>query len=271
MRYIPLKKHKPDQLWIKKAEKLLADLTAETDDEKRKKIIDDNSQVWGELKEWLLELSHQKCWFSEAKDCFNHWDVEHYRPKKSAKDEDGTEHGGYWWLAFDWENFRICGNVGNRKKGTYFPLHERCNRAKIPDDDLREELPLLLDPADAHDPSLLSFNVLGEAIPRADITDVWEKRRVESSVLRFKLDFRPLEEKRKTVWNECWDRIKRYRDDLQRFHDSGSTNKIVLAQYTQAVNEIHEMLCDDQELSAVARACILSTGDPRVIALLQIK
>jgi hypothetical protein len=31
-------------------------------------------------------------------------------------------------LAFDWQNFRVCGNVGNRKKGTYFPLRPGCAR-----------------------------------------------------------------------------------------------------------------------------------------------
>ena len=37
----------------------------------------------------FLELSHQKCWFSEAKDRFSHLDVEHYRPKMRAKNKGG--------------------------------------------------------------------------------------------------------------------------------------------------------------------------------------
>ena len=116
MRHIPLRNQEPDAAWLSKASRLLDELKAAPDAAVRNKIIDDNRAVWGKLKEWLLSLSHQKCWFSEAKDCFSHWDVEHYRPKKSAKDADGTTHEGYWWLAFDWQNFRICGNAGNRKK-----------------------------------------------------------------------------------------------------------------------------------------------------------
>ena len=128
MRHIPLRTEKPNPQWIAKANALLEELKTAPNAAARNKIIDDNNKVWGELKDWLLDLSHQKCWFSEAKDCFSHWDVEHYRPKKSAKDKDGTEHGGYWWLAFDWQNFRICGNAGNRKKGTFFPLRQGCVR-----------------------------------------------------------------------------------------------------------------------------------------------
>jgi len=81
------------------------------------------------LKDWLLKFSNGKCWFSEAKDTFSHMDVEHFRPKKSAKDLNGVEREGYWWLTFDWHNYRICGNVGNRKKGTFFPLSPGCTPA----------------------------------------------------------------------------------------------------------------------------------------------
>ena len=111
MRHIPLRKNKPDQAWIDKAAELSERLRLAPDAEARNKIIDDNKEVWGELKEWLLSISHNKCWFSEAKDCFSHFDVEHYRPKKSARDADGTQHEGYWYHAFDWKNFRICGNA----------------------------------------------------------------------------------------------------------------------------------------------------------------
>ena len=36
----------------------------------------------------------------------------------------GVSAKGYWWLAFDYMNFRVCGNVGNHKKGGWFPLGE---------------------------------------------------------------------------------------------------------------------------------------------------
>jgi len=267
VRHISLGTQKPASSWVKKAEALLEKLKTATDTAARNKIIDDNSAVWGELKEWLLSLSHQKCWFSEAKDCFSHWDVEHYRPKKSAKDADGTAYEGYWWLAFDWQNYRICGNVGNRKKGTFFPLRAGCPRC-APLGDHRNEDAQLLDPIDEDDPGLLSFNLEGRAIPGAHITDDWEKARVEYSVERYNLDFPPLMDKRKTVWAECWDRIQEYVDELKRYH-ADKTNAIAKDRYKQAAKRVRDLMHAEKELSAVARACVLSTGDPRLAGLLQ--
>jgi len=267
VRHIPLKDQAPDPAWQAKADELLVQLKAAPNSAARNKIIDDNAKVWGDLKQWLLELSYDKCWFSEAKDCFSHWDVEHYRPKKSAKDADGTPHEGYWWLAFDWHNFRICGNAGNRKKGTFFPLRAKTLRATGPDFDLRHEAPQLLDPIDDDDPNLISFNFEGRAIPTPGIADAWTKARVTYSVERFNLDFSPLMEKRKVIWNECWQRIQSYKAELQRYEDDD--NPIARTQAKEAAKYIREMMRPEKELSSVARACVLSTGDPRLLGLLQ--
>jgi uncharacterized protein (TIGR02646 family) len=258
---------KPDALWLDKANELLRQLRHAPDASARNKIIDDNSSVWADLKPRMLTLSHGKCWFSEAKDCFSHWDVEHYRPKKVAKDADGSVHDGYWWLAFDWNNLRICGNAGNRKKGTFFPLRPGSSRI-APFGDVRNEDPQLLDPVDQDDPLLLSFNLEGRAIPAAHITDDWEKERVKYSVERYNLDFPQLMDKRKTVWGECWNRIEEYLKELQFYH-ADKTNMVARDRYKQALRHVRELMRDDQELSAVARACVLSTGDSRVTNLLQ--
>jgi len=121
VRFINLEGKEPDEPWRIKAKALSDQLDAATTKAERDKLIDDNSAVWGELKPWLLGFSKGKCWFSEARDTFNHWDVEHYRPKKVSKNLDGTDRGeGYWWLAFDWHNFRICGtSVIGRKEDSF--------------------------------------------------------------------------------------------------------------------------------------------------------
>ena len=38
---------------------------------------------------------------------YSHSDVEHFRPKKEAKALDANSRDGYWWLAFDYMNFRV--------------------------------------------------------------------------------------------------------------------------------------------------------------------
>lgn len=266
MRHISLESHVPDAAWLAQATALLSQLRAAANADDRNAIIDANSAFWGQLKPWLLQLSHQKCWFSEAKDCFNHWDVEHFRPKKSAKDADGTVHEGYWPLAFNWHNFRICGNAGNRKKGTFFPLRPGTVR-RSPDGDYRLEDPQLLDPADPDDPALLSFNMEGRAVPSAQLTDDWERERVEYSVKRYNLDFPPLMDKRKIVWSECWSRIEEYLRELARYRDD-KDNVLARDRFKQAAKQVRALMDERSELSAVARACVLSTGDPRVQGLL---
>lgn len=51
----------------------------------RNKYIDDHSSHWGLLKPWLMALSHNKCWFSDTKDTYSHYDFEHFRPEGSER------------------------------------------------------------------------------------------------------------------------------------------------------------------------------------------
>lgn len=267
MRHISLQGKSPDDAWLAKANTLVDKLRKAPTKAARDKIIDDNAGFWGDLKEWLLSLSHEKCWFSEAKDVFNHWHVEHFRPKKSAKDQDGTEHDGYWWLAFDWQNFRICGSVGNSKKGTFFPLRDGCARTTL-DGDTRLEDPLLLDPTDPNDPGLLSFDLEGNAIVAPGVNDEWDKLRVTYSITRCKLDYDPLVNKRRTLWGECWRRIQDYQAEIEKYRNDRN-NDMARKGFKDAALRLRELLKSTEEFSAVARACILSSGDDRVTNLLR--
>jgi uncharacterized protein (TIGR02646 family) len=203
VRFIDLDGKEPSQAWRDKAKAVSDRLDNAATKAERDKIIDENSALWSELKDWLVQLSGGKCWFSEARDVFSHWDVEHYRPKKSAKNLDGTKRDGYWWLAFDWHNFRVCGNVGNRKKGGFFPLREGTHQATAANRNIDDEFPYLLDPTRPEDPLLLSFDEGGDIKPLADLDD-WNKARVEESIKRYKLrEHEPLMEARRDVWSKC--------------------------------------------------------------------
>jgi hypothetical protein len=267
MRYIPLSENSPDTEWINKAEKVLDELRAAPDQETREKIIDRNKKLWSNLKEWLLNLSYQKCWYSEARDCFSHWDVEHFRPKTFAQDSNGTKHEGYWWLAFDWKNYRVCGNVGNRKKGMYFPLRDGCERVCL-DGDLRMEEPMLLDPADPDDPCLISFNAVGNAIIDSAVDDIWEQSRVNYSIERYRLNsYQPLVDKRKLVWNECGRLVNEYLNNLNMYKTNDSS--VARESVRNCAKSIRSMLLPEKEFSTVARACLESFGDKRLSGLLR--
>jgi uncharacterized protein (TIGR02646 family) len=165
--------------------------------DERKAFIDRYSAVWGEIKEKLLEMSHGKCWYSEAPDAVSDWHVDHFRPKNRALDEDKTEHEGYAWLAFDWKNYRIAGSYPNsphrddtgttRGKWDFFPLASGSVRADWGHRDCSQELSLLLDPAKENDPKLLTFDEEGIPLP-SDPKNAITKKKVDITVHYLYLD-----------------------------------------------------------------------------------
>ena len=130
MRFINNSELKPGKNWKKEARKLTEEAREIVDKEARSKFINKKSKTWKDLKPKLEKLSHRKCWYCESLEIRSDRTVDHYRPKNSVKD---TNHGGYWWLAFRHDNFRLSctfcnshrqdrgsGEVGG--KGDLFPL-----------------------------------------------------------------------------------------------------------------------------------------------------
>lgn len=67
--------------WLLKSQQLveqMAALDAAGQQDARNALIDANNHHWGKLKGWLLALSGGKCWFSEVRELYSHYDVEHF-------------------------------------------------------------------------------------------------------------------------------------------------------------------------------------------------
>ena len=269
MRYINMEDYEPNKKWLEKSDRLtkkLIELHKAGDIAARNKLIDDNSKHWGQLKKWLLNRSYNKCWFSEARDLYSHLDVEHFRPKLEAKGLDGTSRGGYWWLAFDYRNYRACGNVGNRKKGGWFPLHDRSLISTYDNPCEESETPYLLDPTDASDVRLLAFNEEGNAVAAPGTSD-WEKQRVSETVERLKLnehDF--LTEERRKVWQRVSLEIKQY--EMAKARCSRGGNPAAAEKLRGHINNIIKMTRRQAELSSVALWCVLLKNDQSLIRLM---
>ena len=254
MRFIDTSGEQPSQDWRIKAKALSDKVDHASTDDERRAIIRDNSAVWGELKDWLLRMSKGKCWFSEARDVYSHWDVEHYRPKGAAKNVDGTEREGYWWLAFDWHNFRICGNFGNRKKGGYFPLRDGTHQATATDRNIDDEFPYLLDPTRPEDPLLLSFDENGDIKPLPDL-DSWSSSRVEESIKRYKLrEHEPLMEARRDVWSKCSREINLCQNLMNEVSANPTAAKREAVK--QQMLKLYEMTRAEAEFSTTAAECL---------------
>ncbi|WP_019866538.1 HNH endonuclease family protein [Methylovulum miyakonense] len=255
------------QAWLTESERLsteLVRLQKTGDILTRNALIDANSAHWGKLKPWLLALSAGKCWFSEARDIYSHLDVEHFRPKKEAKAFDGTVRDGYWWLAFDYMNFRACGNVGNRKKGGWFPLNTGSQHSTY---DLRceeSESHYLLDPIDIDDVNLLAFDEEGKAIAAPGVS-AWDGSRVDETIKRLKLnEHLALTEERKKVWQKMSRTIEQYKTAKARCN---GVNPAAKQKVCDCLQEIKSMTRHDAELSAVAKWCVLFRNDPQLARL----
>ena len=255
MRHVPTAGESPPPEWLARAAQATAALEAEHDPKARMQLIKRREGLWRELKDWLLSLSLEKCWFSEAKDCFQHWDVEHYRPKAVAKDLSGNDREGYWWLSFEWSNFRVCGRVGNAKKSTSFPLGgSYCATSK--QRDIADEQPYLLDPTIKADCILLSFNSLGDAVADPD-ADAWSKERVRVSVDQYALNFEKLVLQRKTIWETCRALIGEVQNLMkeQAQHPSASRR----AHIEGKIEQLTALVDRKSVCSSAAIACLLKS------------
>ena len=109
--------------------------------------------LWSEIKQFLFFISHKKCGYCEA----NVWivssgHVEHYRPRRKV--EEDPSHPGYYWLAYDVDNYIPCCENCNSARGkrNHFPLIAGSPRA-IDCSGISDERTLLLNPFKI-DPSL---------------------------------------------------------------------------------------------------------------------
>lgn len=268
MRFIDVADVSPSDDWLAKAAAITASLLAAADSEARATIIVENAAVWSELKNWLMELSSGKCWYSEVRESYSTYDVDHYRPKLRARQMDGAIRTGYWWLAFDWRNFRVSGVVGNRRlrdaegqiggKGDYFPLRDGAAAAQGPDEDISLEMPLLLDPTDPNDPNFLSFNEDGVVVPTTD-SGVWGAARVETTIELLHLNWQPLVDARLTTWQHCRRSLERIRWLLAN-REAGTPD--FRDQITDEMRELRGLARATAPLSSVTRDCLLKSGIP---------
>lgn len=154
---------------------------------------------WSSLKRTFVAEFGAKCWYTESPQIGTDFDVDHYWPKGRVKDADGVivkhgaqQHPGYWWKAFDINNYRYSCIFANRArddggKVDYFPIvdeSQRCWDINAPCDYIHH---LILDPCFLDDVKLLSFeNETGKvsaAVTAEDDPIGFEKVRLSKTLL----------------------------------------------------------------------------------------
>ncbi len=222
------------------------------------------------MKDDLLALSGGKCWYSEAKRGPSYFDVDHFRPKNNVKNfshpvESCNSDEGYWWLAFDWRNYRISGEICNRGKRDdtgvcrgkkdFFPLYSGSRIAYGPSEALSCELYYLLDPTCYEDVSLIAFDEAGVPFPTA-IKGSFEYDRAELTRHILYLDFPDLIEGRITTWQRC----KRLINEIDnKFKHRDAASAVLQGEISNKMRNLKEMAAKEAEYSATAISCLLQS------------
>lgn len=247
----------PPADWVEEANEVTRQLREAADEEARKAIIKKHENLWRDnrIRNWLLEQFNNKCWYSESIDSTAAVHVDHYRPKGRVKEMPGGEScEGYWWLAFDWTNYRICGQLLNVKKGDLFPLAEGVRCSPDHPESIYLEAPLLIDPI-SDQARLISYEIDEEgcrAIPTADIDEKDEQRALKTiEILGLNIRHR-LNVKRRSVWDDCLSQIAKFKGiNITR---CGQALKILLQE--EAKLALKRKIEYSREFSSVAEACI---------------
>lgn len=249
MRYIDLRKIDPTDpdvvSWLQKAQTKYFELASKPNHAARSVFLSNNN-LWSSFKPILMRYFGEKCWYSECSLEGSYGDVDHFRPKNQSVGLDNSVilDDGYWWLAYEYLNYRLSCEKCNRPfgdggKGDYFPLKAGSQPAKF--GVACEEEILLLDPCNVDDVNLIGFNEEGKVVPLTN--DPWLKRRVKCSRRIYNLDL--FNTARKKVMARC-------RNALLHFDSDYYSN----ADMTGDLESLLDLTSEDSVYSAVARQYI---------------
>ncbi len=253
----------PPQDWIDAAAAVTAQLRLATTPEDRQAIIEQRKTLWTDdrIRGWLLKQFANKCWYTEAQDAVSSIHVDHYRPKGRAKDLDGSMCEGYWWLAFDWSNYRICGQLINVKKQDLFPITEGARATCDDGVSLQLEAPLVIDPK-TEQSRLISYEKEDDsclAVASGGVSTA-DKNRADQTIDILGLNRRDrLTQKRTDFWDKCLQSIA----DYQGADGPQAIRWVIQA---MALNRIKEMVAYTAEFSSVAEACVRKKGPEALVA-----
>lgn len=218
-------------------------------------IIEDKQTLWldDRIRNWLLGQFNNKCWYSEAQDSVSSIHVDHYRPKGRITDDvAGTTSDGYWWLTFEWRNYRMCGQLLNVKKRDVFPFADaRRGRANDPAS-LDLESPFLIDPC-KQEARFISFELQDEETCEAVLAGGLQPDEADRATRTIKIlglnRIARLNSKRAAFWKDC-------RMEIANYHGAAGAQCLKLVAQAAVTDKLKKMVAYEAEFSSVVEACI---------------
>lgn len=181
----------------------------------------DKRYKYDDVKTRLVSLYHNKCAFCESK--LESMHVEHFRPKR----------GGYYWMAFSWDNLLLSCPTCNTYKGDDFFLSERGVRVVFTNtDEIIQRINTLSSVYDATEkplmisPETVTVEELSSIAFSQDGSMSSENVRMQHTIESCKLSRKALCENRKRIWDRLRNHISiaaaEFGVGSERFHDAVS-------------------------------------------------
>lgn len=257
---------------------LTAQLLGRPPNERAHFIEANRDATWahGKVLETLRAAVGNKCWYSEVKLDGADANVDHFRPKGRVREVNtdlentGAESVGYWWLAFEFQNYRLAAMHANQRrvdkktdggKWDYFPI--RGNRATegTPWGEIIEDN-LPLDPCAPADIRLLWFDPDGKPCLSS-----WKRtfnprdvERLKASIWLYHLDKQEIQSSRASYVGEIRKDLRRANVEYRLWDRySANPNLQALNSFNQKVAEIGIKIADDA-VFAGAKRCAVRAG-----------
>lgn len=229
-----------------------------TIDKQRQYVKDTDG--WGLLKQWLTAFGHGKCWYCEASSHRSPLAVDHFRPKLAVTVHRSglLNHHGYYWLAYDWENYRVaCSRCNSPEsdedvlygKHNEFALLDEAGRINSPSSTM-VEAPLFLDPCVKSDTELLAHLESGEVHPTAIDPNSDEYKRARYTIDTLGLNSYGVPKSKRTKW-QTLDLLIRLAD--YRIQAAAAP---IAGEVADVVENVKEYLTADTEYATFFRAAI---------------
>jgi uncharacterized protein (TIGR02646 family) len=253
--------------WEKRAKEALEEVRNAPPD-KRSATVNKHARLWHELGNKLGLLSDNKCWYCESREIRSDNPVDHFRPKNRV---DGcVGHDGYWWLAFDWHNYRFsCTYCNSRRKdrigGTTggkhdaFPILDEAKRVYSETDPISREDPELLDPTNRADPGCLWFEEDGRVVEKYNERQQPVLfRRACTSIELYHLNHVATKEVRKALFRK----IRQLVDNGKVYFENWQAgNQAAQVGLDSVIGDLRELINKKTGFSAAARAMLLGLRD----------
>jgi hypothetical protein len=239
-------------------------------------IDEKREETWAhpEVLEALRAVVGNKCWYSEVPLEGADPNVDHFRPKGQVREVDAnlnptkTKVGGYWWLAFEFLNFRLAAMHANQRrtdtdtnggKWDFFPVRgaraAECTSCGAITEDY-----LALDPCKPSDVRLLWFDPDGKPCAarwRGKALRDEDAERVRASIWLYHLDKQELHARRsKHVQDIMKDLRKADKNYSLWAPESAQPNLQAKAGFDEKVAEIKIKISPQSDFSGAKRSAV---------------